>query len=278
MKLLSMVSSSLDWSQGCSLMLVQFAWRTSLAFAPWIRFDADPDYDAQWKSILDAMKKYEEEDVKLGRPRRPLFILANHTSFLDTILGVAKMPANALWRCRTYMSAHLFRMPVLSTVCTSIGHFPVHYKSGEDGAFKVDVEKMELVEKEVNKHIESGGWLCFFPEGQMNKSPETILPFRFGGMKRALQTDARLVSLVFRGNPKVWPRKAAVGGYPGKVRFSMIPFASNGARDFVTQCRDEGVAEDAEFEDHVLLSRRAQDIMQKQYDALASPSQMLKKD
>lgn len=102
----------------------------------------------------------------------------------------------------------------------------------------------------------------------MNPNPDTILPFRFGGMRKALDFDARIVQLVFRGNQTVWPRKAAVGGLPGVVRYSFLPVAPEGARAFVQRARQEHVEEELLMPDHALLAVRTRRLMQEQYDGL----------
>jgi len=273
MNIVHLAPMSKAWKEGVCLVLTQLAWRIALLFAPWMSIQGDDDYAEQWGLVLSLMDEYDSEDVREGKPRRPLFVLANHTSFFDTVLGVAKLPVQVLWRCRTYMAGHLFSFPILSTIGKSVGHFPVYFASDEDGVFKVDAKKMEPVEKRVDSYLQGGGWLSFFPEGQVNKNPEKIMPFRFGGMKKAIEYDARIVQMVFRGNEQVWPRKCQVGGFPGKVRYSMRPIAPDGARAFVQMARAEGAKEEVDIPDHAILAKRGQQLMQEQYEALAEDKQ-----
>jgi len=273
MNIVYLIPMGRKWHQGMCLVLTQLGWRIALLFAPWVKCQGDDDYVEQWSLVLSLMADYQADAAREGKPPRPLFILGNHASFFDTVLAVAKFPVQVVWRVRTYMSNHLFKLPVLSTICKSVGHFPVHFTSSESGKFKVDAEKMEAVEKSVDAHLKDGGWLCFFPEGQMNKEPDKILPFRFGGMKRALEFDAALVMLVFRGNTDVWPLKAQVGGFPGRVRYSLRTVAMDGAKAFVEMARSEGNPEEKDMPDHEILARRAQELMQAQYDALGDERQ-----
>lgn len=261
------------WVEGVNLVLVQLAWRIAHIFSPWVNCQADEDYAEQWSLVLSLMAESDAESAKEGKTPPPLFILANHSSFLDTVLGAAKLPIQAIWRCRTYMASHLYKLPVLCTICKSVGHFPVYFASGEDGVFKVDAQRMEAVELKVDGHLRKGGWLSFFPEGQMNPDPSKIMPLRYGGMKKALQYDARLVTMVFSGCPEVWPRKAQLGGFPGKVRYSIRTVAMDGAKAFVEMARAEGVKEEKDLQDHEILARRLQELMQAQYDGLKDDSQ-----
>jgi len=254
--------------QGCCLMIVQAAWRAAFFFSPWVRLIESSDSSTEWSQLRKITAKADEDQAKDGGAHRPVFILGNHTCFIDTVLATAKFPAYVLWRCRTYMDNGLFKLPILGTICKSAGHFPVHFASGEDGVFKVDNKKMEIVDQNVNEHLKNGGWLCFFPEGQMNKTPDKLMPLRFGGLKKALEFDARLVAFIAHGNTTVWPKKAQVGGFPGSIRYSTKVLAPDGCKAYVEQVRAENVAEERDLPDHELLARRLGDSMQQQYDEL----------
>merc|ERR1711862_647398 len=119
---------------------------------------------------------------------------------------------------------------------------------------KVDKEKMDLVEQTVDQHLRDGGWLCFFPEGQMNKEPDTIMPFRFGGLKKALAFDARIASMVTYGNTRCWPRKSKVGGFPGRINHSMKAVAPKGCKALVADLRSKASDEENKKEDHEILA------------------------
>jgi len=270
MKLLSLAPFNVGTYEGICLGTIQLAWRISQFSAPWMRCSADADTASEWESIQRAMAAADAEAVAEKKPYRPLMILGNHASFFDTILSVVAFPASVLCRCRTYMAGHLFKLPILATICRSVGHFPVYFTSDADGVFKVDKEKNELVDKKVNAHLDKGGWLCFFPEGQMNKNPDQILPFRYGGLKKALDYDASIAFFVSCGNTEVWPKKCKVGGFPGRVRYSFKSIAPDGAKAFVKKLRAQAnlSEEDAKSEDHVLLGKHLHTLMQKQYDDL----------
>eukprot|EP00930_Biecheleria_cincta_P099027 TRINITY_DN90684_c0_g1_i1.p1 TRINITY_DN90684_c0_g1~~TRINITY_DN90684_c0_g1_i1.p1 ORF type:complete len:320 (-),score=70.74 TRINITY_DN90684_c0_g1_i1:22-873(-) len=270
MKLLSFVPMEKKRYQGICLVMIQLAWRMSSLFSPWMRCTEDETTAAEWASIQQKMDQVDKEVAKGEGKPRPLMILGNHTSFFDTLLSAQSFPTAVLWRCRTYMDSGLFKMPILSTVCRSIGHFAVHFKSTEEGVFKVDKDKNDAEDKLVNEHLDTGGWLCFFPEGTVNKDPEKLLPFRFGGMKKALETDSRLIMFVSVGNNKVWPKKAKIGGLPGRVRYGMRVLAPDGAKAFVAELRKQKdlSEEDKAMLDHELLAKHAQIRMQAQYDKL----------
>ncbi|CAE7353184.1 HET-E1 [Symbiodinium natans] len=240
------------------LVLTQVSWKMALFFCPWISISHDDETEAEWRGMQQKME---------GVTDHPLMVLGNHASFLDVIVATCAMPTSVLTRCRTYMDAHLFNMPLVSTICRSVGHFPVYFISDRDGVFKVDKEKNEKVDQEVDKHLQAGGWLCFYPEGQCNREPDQLLPFRFGGMKKALEFDARMISVVCHGNTVVWPRKLQMGGFPGSIKVSCRQLAPDGVKALVKKLREseETPSEDKEAEDHVLLAKHLQCVMQKQH-------------
>ena len=81
--------------------------------------------------------------------------------------------------------------------------------------------------------------LAFFPEGQINEKPRELLPFRYGGMKKALLNDACLFLLVTKGNATVWPRSAPIGGFPGQVKWTLKCFAEDGCQQLVKEVKKD---------------------------------------
>jgi 1-acyl-sn-glycerol-3-phosphate acyltransferase len=270
-KLTTFLGLSKSVREGWALMITQTMWRITMCFSPWVSIVGDARNAFEWEKIRAKMQEVDAEAAAGKSQHKPLMILGNHTSFLDTFVATTwGLPPGVLWRCRTYMDNALFKLPLLSTVCLGIGHFPVYFTSNQDGKFTVDKEKNAKVDEDVNKHLSSGGWLCFFPEGQINKDPDAIMDFRFGGMKKALEFDARLIFMVCHNNPKVWPRKAQVGGFPGRVRFSVRSLAMDGAKAYVDQLRSRGDLSESDkaMADHELLAKYARLSMQSQYDEL----------
>ena len=99
--------------EGLALVLSHYAFAAALALSPWIRVVADGDLGPVWADVVGHIRN--EADA------RPLFLVGNHTSFLDTVLTVAKAPIALIYRSRTYVSSHLLSMPVLGTVINAMG-------------------------------------------------------------------------------------------------------------------------------------------------------------
>lgn len=248
-------------------MIVQAAWRFALKASPHINISPTPAVGPQWEAFI---KDMVANDKLPHEQKKPAFLIGNHQSFLDTILTVAIMPSNVTWRCRTYLSSHLYKMPILSTILTAVGHFPVYFsKNSGYNKFSVDREKMDQVQKKVDKHLSNGGVLAFFPEGQMNKMPDVLCDFRYGGFKKALEYDARIWAMVAYGNQQSWPIKCQLGGYPVNGKYDVRAFAPEGCRKKVAQLRElEPAEETAGLADDELLAKYARLDSQGLYDSL----------
>lgn len=267
MKLMSLLPIAKKTHEDWSLVVLRASWSIAFMLCPWIRLVRDPagwdEFDALQKKV-----KAADKEVEAGKGKhKPVFTLGNHTSFLDVPLCVTNLPTFFFYRCRTYMADHLYNLPVLGYICKAVGHFPVHFTSDEEGVFKADQEKQKHVEAKVDAFMSNGGFMSIYPEGQVNKNPDTILTFRYGGMKRMLERDARICILVYHGNPKVWPKKALISGKPGKIVYGGRVIAPDGCNAYVKAIREAGLAEDEkDMEDHALLGKRLQTIMQEMYD------------
>lgn len=267
MKLATFLPMSKKSKEEWALRITRLFWMMSFRQCPWIRITKDPSGWEDWDALRQKMQLVDAE-VAAGRANpRPVFVLSNHTSFLDVPLMVSFMPYWAYVRSRAYMSDHLLKIPVLSTICRCIGHFVVYFASAAEGAFKLDTQKMEVVEKQVDAFMDDGGYMAIYPEGQINKNPDTIMPLRYGGIKRALERDAAITLLVFYGNTKVWPRKALISGRPGHIRYGTRVVSPDGCRAYVKALREAGLPEEErELPDHALLAKRLQASLQEMYD------------
>eukprot|EP00943_MAST-04B_sp_MAST-4B-sp1_P002009 g2009.t1 len=252
-----------------SLLCTQFAWRVSLLFSPWISTTmVNPkETNKAYETYKKCLAKFDETK------ENPVFVLGNHTSFLDTILTLTCLPTSEVTRCRTYQNAALLKKPLLSSICWGCHHFPVHFKSVEDGKFTLDREKFAIVDKRVDAHLKNKGMIAFFPEGQINEKPETLLPFRYGGMKKALTNDACLFFLVTKGNAKVWPRSAPIGGFPGEVKWTFTCLAEDGCKKLVADVKKnksklKDIDCNKDSPDHVILANYCRAAMQDVVDDL----------
>ena len=260
---------------GTSVVLVSLAWRFSLALAPWMWITSAKNFADQ----LPLLQEQVAARANGAKGARPVFILGNHTSFLDTLLTITRLGTAVAYQSRTYMSSHLFKLPILSTICLGCGHFSVPYKGSGDNDFSVDKVKIAETQKLVDAHIEGNGVLCFFPEGAMNGTPSEIRSIRYGGMKKALDYDAIIWTFTTNGNQVMWPRKAQIGGLSGCGQYALKQIAPIGCRELVQRLKKQGNDEIKQKLDHVLLSEFLRSEMQSEWnDLLEGSSQGVEED
>lgn len=259
---------------GLSVILVKFAWQMSLWLTPWIWLTSAKSWSAKLAIMSEQVRKRAEGESNA----RPVFILGNHTSFLDTVLTITRLPISVAWQARTYMGAHLFKLPILSTICHGCGHFSVPYQGKGDDDFRVDKIEIAKTQKLVDQHIENKGVLCFFPEGAMNGNPSVIREIRYGGMKKALAYDAIIWTFITNGNQVMWPRKKQIGGFAGYGQYALKEISPIGCRALVAKLKKQGSKEDQLKEDYVILSEYIRTEMQSEWNDLLDGSSQLSKD
>ena len=121
-------------TEGLALVITHYVFAVAMLLCPWIQISSDGDLSATWREVLGHITSTSDN--------RPVFLIGNHTSFLDTVLCVAKTPFMLTWNARTYVSNGLLSMPLLGTVIKAMGLFTVQFKGVKDGDFSVDKEKM----------------------------------------------------------------------------------------------------------------------------------------
>jgi hypothetical protein len=248
-----------DRKEGLSIMATKFCWGAVFFFAkPWIyQFHCGEGGAERWNALRDDLAdsqrrareqrnattrtsqknqdglgtgdKGQHDVASSNRVIRPILLMSNHVSFLDTLVATVVTPRDILWHTRLYMSAHLLKLPFVGFIAESCGHFPVHFSYSESlGKFSLDRKKMAEVTPRVHAHLRSGRILALFPEGQMNRGDTKVLQsFRYGSFRTALldEFDCRLWALVMANHEKCWPGGSQIGGKHCTISFKIEPIS-----------------------------------------------------
>jgi len=181
------------------------AWRIVLGLCCWIRVNKDGF--SEFKSM--------------GSTGRPIILVSNHASFMDTILLVALFPLSQLGKVKMFVSSHLLKMPLLGTICYAMGHLAVPFKAkGSEGGFELDKDLMAKRQEQLEQHVSRGNIAGWFPEGTMAPTGDpnnSTGQFRAGGFTLAVHVDCEIWCCAYHGITKCWPTKAAVGGNPASI-------------------------------------------------------------
>jgi len=179
------------------------AWRFALLCCCWIRVK------------VEGLPTFQSA---IGKSGRSPVVVANHASFMDTILLVTFMPLSQIGKTKMFVSSHLLSMPLLGTIVAAMGHLAVPFKSTAAGKFEVDRERMAERMQELEAHVKEGGVAGWYPEGTMNRAdPREIQAFRAGGFALAVHLDVEVWCVAFQGNAVCWPASAPVGGRPARI-------------------------------------------------------------
>ncbi len=119
----------------------------------------------------------------------PLIIAANHQTYLDPVF--IALPVRHRMRFMAWDA--IFKVPLLSSLITWSGAFPVNLDKPTKAALKTSLDALK-----------DGAALIIFPEG--GRSPDgKILPFKPGTARLARASGALLLPVTVEGGEKVWP-------------------------------------------------------------------------
>lgn len=136
----------------------------------------------------------------------PCIIAPNHRTYLDPLfvgLGMKALAHYMAWD-------RLFRIPLLGSLMTRFGAFPVDVLRADKSSYKRSLEVLER-----------GEFLVVFPEGGRTRSGalEELKP---GVARMALATGAPVVPCTILGGERVWPATRRFPR-PGKIRVIFHP-------------------------------------------------------
>lgn len=216
--------------------------RLLFMFCPHVCLKYIPSHGKQrWHELLDAS----------ATGAAPL-LLMNHTSFLDLFVMCAAITPSAVLRThlRCIIAAKLTRLPLLgSALGTWSGNFPAYFREekggisgGEGSSFATDQTKQAAVAKEIDAHVASGGMLGICPEGTVNATPETLLPFRHGAFRVAIEHQMPIFAMITAGCGDCWPKRNVLGGLPATVYVGepvhlLTPTADMDSATVAEECR-----------------------------------------
>eukprot|EP00747_Dinoflagellata_sp_TGD_P168188 gnl/TRDRNA2_/TRDRNA2_193988_c0_seq1.p1 gnl/TRDRNA2_/TRDRNA2_193988_c0~~gnl/TRDRNA2_/TRDRNA2_193988_c0_seq1.p1 ORF type:complete len:321 (-),score=48.40 gnl/TRDRNA2_/TRDRNA2_193988_c0_seq1:14-976(-) len=193
------------------IVITCISWRMLTTICCWVRIR------------IDGLQQFRKElAATAGRPR---VCISNHTSFMDSILYTSIMPLSQVGSMKALAAAHLLKVPVLGTLLRASGHVCVPFTSKDTMGDDFSVDKDLLAERmhDFEACVAAGSIGCWYPEGRTNPGDATqVQLFRAGGFGVAVHQDVEIWCIVWVGNPVCWPRKAAFGGRPCRIRGSIF--------------------------------------------------------
>lgn len=132
---------------------------------------------------------------KRNIPESGRIILAgNHTNYFDCLLV-----ACATKRCVHYLAKDELMKGPLGFVFKGLGIIPVNRRTKDRAAYLSTLETLRD-EKMIG----------IFPEGTINRTDDVIMPFKFGAVKMARETDTKIVPFAITGKYKPFERSVKI--------------------------------------------------------------------
>jgi fatty-acyl-CoA synthase len=121
----------------------------------------------------------------------PAMIVANHASYIDTIVLMAVLPGDV----RFIAKGALAKLPMVGSVIRRAGH--------------ITIEKAEFSQRlagadQITQALGRGMSIAVFPEGTFFR-PAGLLPFRLGAFRAAVEAGRSIVPITLRGTRDVLP-------------------------------------------------------------------------
>lgn len=128
-------------------------------------------------------------------PENGRVILAgNHTNYFDCLLV-----ASATKRCVHYLAKDELMRGPLKLIFGSLGIIPVNRRQKDKAALET-AETMLRDEKIIG----------IFPEGTINRTDDIIMPFKFGAVKMARDTETPVIPFVITGKYKPFKKSVKI--------------------------------------------------------------------
>ena len=138
------------------------------------------------KILLKTMYKPEFEGLHNIPKKGPIVLAGNHTHNFDCVFMFS-----CTKRTIHFMAKHTLFKGWKKHFLNSYGAIPVHRDRKDKDALSSAIEVLNR-----------GGVIGIFPEGTHNKTDDIILPFKYGAVKMAKETGAKIVPFSITGKYK----------------------------------------------------------------------------
>lgn len=150
------------------------------------------------RGVLGACFKAVYKPSIIGKNNIPengrIILAGNHTNFFDCILvGCATK------RCVHYLAKDELMKGAKKYLFKGMGIIPVNRRTKDKNAL-IKAEEVLNDDKVIG----------IFPEGTINRTDDIIMPFKFGAVKMAYDTDSKIVPFIITGAYKPFERSVKI--------------------------------------------------------------------
>lgn len=156
----------------------------------------------------------QETELELD-PSKPYIITPNHTSQLDIVTLSVKLRLDFSFMAKI----ELARIPL----------FGIWFRTIDIGVDRRNVRKAAEAYKKAQRFIDSGRSLIMFPEGTISNKVPTLVPFKDGPFRLAIETQVDILPVTIIGNWILLPDQGVFEGRPGTAfQYIHAPISTKG--------------------------------------------------
>jgi len=136
-----------------------------------------------------------------------LIIASNHQSYLDPF--AISVPIERPIRFLAWDEA--LNWPVAGKVMRALGAWPLQLEGSDPSAIR-----------RTHQWLREGGAVMIFPEGGRGEPHGSMIRFKAGAVRIALEAKVPILPVTIRGANRVWPRRRPIPGL-GKIDITYHP-------------------------------------------------------
>lgn len=140
-------------------------------------------------------------------PNGGLIIASNHQSYLDPF--AISVPIKRAIRFLAWSEA--FNWPVAGRVIRMLGAWPLQLEGSDPATIR-----------RTHQWLRDGGAVMIFPEGGRGQPDGSMIRFKAGAVRIALEARVPILPVTIRGAHSVWPRGRVVPGL-GEIEITYHP-------------------------------------------------------
>ncbi len=147
--------------------------------------------------------RYKRKGWKSEYGKRPMVMVTNHNSYLDTPLSYANITAPF----RTLAKRELIKIPVMGFIFQTSG-------------IMVDRSSPESRKKSFQRMVDAiklGESIMIYPEGTQNRTQEPMQQFYAGAFRLAIETQTPILPILSVNSRRVMPQAKFMKTWPGKI-------------------------------------------------------------
>jgi len=160
---------------------------------------------SRWISILSGLRLRKTYHINRNQIPQPCVIVANHSSYLDIVLSYLVLKKYFVFMAKFELN----KAPL----------FKIFFKDMQISVNRSNIKDAHRAFARASEEIDGGHSVFIFPEGTIGNDNGTLLKFKNGPFKLAIEKQVPILPIVFIGNWKL----LQIGGFfksYGKPGFS----------------------------------------------------------